>query len=57
MADFEVATGAIFTGGVSHCCPTVQVWSSITLVYTVFTLILQCLNKGISCKAATDDIF
>lgn len=24
MADFEVATGAIFTGGVSHCVPTVQ---------------------------------
>lgn len=24
MVDFEVATGAIFTGGVSHCCPTVQ---------------------------------
>lgn len=24
MADFEVATGTIFTGGVSHCCPTVQ---------------------------------
>lgn len=24
MVDFEVATGAIFTGGVSRCCPTVQ---------------------------------
>ncbi|XP_050930869.1 ras-GEF domain-containing family member 1B-A isoform X1 [Lates calcarifer] len=33
MVDFEVATGPIFTGGVSRCCPTVQECGRALAVY------------------------
>lgn len=50
MADFEVATGTIFTGGVSHCCPTVQDCGEALAECIELTLISLSPHEGVSCK-------